>query len=399
MKKFITLVLALSAASVPSALSAQETATFQRMAKMIDPEQTSDSYTFTYDDMNRLVEVMYVGDSGLRYEYKYNDKGQCVEELWNQNYNWAGKYYQVSRTDYTFDEAGRLATVAIYNIDDILNPMPKMVLMGIYYYTYNEAGQLTDKDFYIGETKDAPYTLDHFEYNDRGLLATETISSMSFSGSVSSITRKNYTYDAEGRIQQIFQEESESDSKVQTLVPRSYTVYEYDERGNLFERYQTRAVNDPSNKYKRSLYMVNEDVPASQVIYPVIKDADPYYEHEHYGMLVDQLIGMDEYSTDNDGDLYLMHSWEYDYDEVQVASIDAVGVGVPGSVIALRGADVVGNELRLHGVESVDNLVISDMNGRIVKTEVAVGSSVDVSDLATGAYLVVTNRGAAKFVR
>ena len=303
----------------------------------------------------------------------------------------------MSCTDYTFDEAGRLATVAIYNIDDILNPMAKMVLMGIYYLTYNDAGQLTDKDFYIGDTKDVPYTLRHYDYNARGLLATETVSMISFSGSVGSITRKIYRYDAEGRIKQVFQEESESDTKVETLVPRTYTVYEYDDNGNLLERYRTGAANDPSRKLERSLYMVNEDVPASNVIYPVIKDADPYYEYEHYALLANQLIGMDEYSTDNDGNPFLLHSWEYDYDNVELASIGTVGAAM--SAISLKGAGVVGDELRLYGVDSVDKLMISDMNGRIVKTLIGVGNSVDVSDLASGAYLVVTNKGAAKFVR
>lgn len=67
--------------------------------------------------------------------------------------------------------------------------------------------------------------------------------------------------------------------------------------------------------------------------------------------------------------------------------------------MTLRGAAVNGDELHLYGVESVANLIITDINGRIVKTVIGAGNAVNVSDLAKGVYVVATNAGAAKFVR
>lgn len=398
MKKIITAFFAFSVVLAPAALSAQETVTYQRLSKMYDPDLSFDQYEYTYSSETaegRLVSVLYTGDSGLRYDYTYNDKGQCVEETWNQNYEWRGTYYLTSRTEYVYDEEGRLATRAIYNNPDILNPMARPQLMGIYYYTYNGDGQLTDMDFYIGETKDVPYTLYHYEYNDRGQLADEYYTGYDFSNNVSGKEHKTYTYDAEGRIAEIFNQASASVEDVDNLVARSYTIYDYAEDGNIIERYQTGP--DKVTKTARTLYMVNEDVPATNVIYPVIENADPVYEEEHYNMLVSELIGMDEYKRDNDGNLYLRNSWQYDYDEI---------TGTPGAIsgvtvgsMTLRGAAVNGDELHLYGVESVANLIITDVNGRIVKTVIGAGNTVNVSDLAKGVYVVATNAGAAKFVR
>ena len=396
MKKSIIALLALSPMLAPAALFAEETVLFQRMAEMTDPSVTTDTYTYTYDEQGRLSSVLYVGDSRIRYDYEYNDKGQCVKETWNLDYEFRGKYYVTSVSEYEYDDAGRLAISKEYRNTNIINPMSRPELNGIWYNTYDDKGLLTDRGFYVGESKDVPYQLYTYQYNDKGLLEQDDMTSYNYSNEIAGHYRTVYTYDDKGRISEKAYQEATADD-LATFKPCKYTFYLYDAEGNIQERFSTGASKNIENKEERLIYTVDESVPADRVIYPVVKSIGGVYEEEHYGMLVNQLVGMDEWRVDNAGVLQLMHAWEYDYDEVS----GPVGINTvsAAAVMALRGAEVCGDELCLIGVEKVANLVITDLNGRIVKNIFGAGNRVNISDLAAGVYLVATEAGAAKFVR
>ena len=399
MKLFITSALAIAAAA-PVVASAQDNAmvTLERLERVVDSEY-GEYYDFVYeDDSDRVKEINEFFTMRTRIGYGYDDKGLCTREALYQEID--GKYYEVCYYDYIYDDNGRISKVALYNNLKPTLPDSKAELSITEYRVYNDKGQLESTETYWDEAKLVPYAKQQFVYNEDGSMAEETETQYDMATSfVVYINHKIYTYNEQGKVQTVCVETPESDTSL-NLAVSGWINYVYSADGNLQERYRTSGrTNNPEYKVERAVFMVDESVPASSVIYP--KTPQPYRESDDYALLVNQLVALDDYKADDDTGLagaIPFFSWEYYYDVIQrPAGVEEIVTNTFGSRLA--GATVDGGVLRLHGVTGVNDLRIVDLNGRVVKTAASAGNKINVADLASGVYVLSTSAGNAKFVR
>ena len=390
MKKITTTLAAFSAVVASLCPASADGATFQRLERM-DYDEYGEYYEFAYDENNRLVTLNEFNIDRLRTEYTYNEKGECVRELtWQEMPLSSGKYYEVTMVDYTYDEEGRLATRTNYNRPNATNPASQMLLEATAYYTYNDKSDLASIEFFWGAEKVDRIFTDTYEYdNETGRLASKRTNSFLAGREIpSSLTV--YSYDAEGRLILERNEEADEENNYDMVV-RSWVNYVYAEDGNLIECYRTGATNSPDNKQDATMFMVDEDVPASDVIYPVVPE--PMYGSQDWDKLVNQIVEMDKY-TWNEGERVTLALWEFSYEETS-----AIGSVQSNFGKSLSGVTVSGDCLLLHGVAGVESLRVYDIEGRLVKSLSNCGNKVDISGLANGVYVVATPAGISKFIR
>lgn len=400
MKKIFTTAFALMAALTPLVTGAQEAASYQRLDRVYEPEY-GEYYRFVYDDNTGLLQqVDEYFDMRVRTGYTYNDKNQCTRQtLYQEIPVSSNNLYATSYYEFAYDEQGRMATSSLYGNFKPTDPASEFELQVIEYFTYDSQGRLSDSETYWGSDKSTPYSKTERVYNTAGLLSTITENQYDFgSGALASIMRTTYTYDEAGKPLTTCTEKTPENSTDITPVVSAWTNYVYSADGNLEERYTTGRVNSPDAKVTRMVFAVDENVPASEVIYPELPQ--PYRESELYPLFVNQIITADEYYPDDDSGLAgpaPFYAWEYEYSTVG----NHVGIAAADAVAGKRlsGATVDGDVLRLHGILQAGSVRIVDLNGREVLSAPAVANRVDVSGLAKGVYVVTTAAGSAKFVR
>lgn len=395
MKKIFTSVFALSAILAPTAVSAQSESQVSYRLEQAVSEEYGEYFKFAYDgDGGRVAQIDEYFSMRTRVGFEYNDKGLCTRQTLFQEIS--GAFVPTCYYEFAYDDQDRLLTSALYNDLAAGKPNSKFELSVTEYHTYGDNGQVSEIETFWDAERMVPYSVKTFTYNEAGKLA-ETNEDMFAYGTtnVLFITHEIYTYNEQGNPLTVCTETSETGSRAD-LAPTHWMNYVYSADGNLEERYTTGRVNNPDAKLNRLVYMVDESVPASQVIYPVTPTE--YRESNVYDLFKNQIVAVDEYQTDDDtgvAGVEPFFAWEYVYEE------NSLGVESVESQFGktLAGATVDGDVLRLHGVLAVDGARIVDLNGRVVKSFGATGNKIDVADLASGVYVVTTTAGNAKFVR
>ena len=151
-------------------------------------------WEYTYDEQGHLVEEQestsaYGHDYSITTTFAYNADGRLAEQ---ESYDGMYAYY------YTYDDAGRLATVSMGGVDD---PTSRTT------YSYDDAGRLTSR-------------LDTYK-SDRGMFIT-------------------FTYDDAGNLVQAEETDQTLGEVYQT------TNYERDAAGNLTRVSATNSYDDPA---------------------------------------------------------------------------------------------------------------------------------------------------------
>ena len=396
MKKVIKSIFCLSVALAPVSALAQDapTATFHRLAQMVDQDDMY--YRFEYDDADRVVKIDELTIDRAYNEYTYDANGLCIQECtWQEIPVSSGKYYNVGMVEYTYDEQGRMATRANSMRRNASNPASEMELQAVAYYSYDDEGRLATLEYFWGADKLSRIQTNGYVYDEDGNLVKELFTNYSSANEALFTDETHHTYDADGRILKTCNQEADI-KQGYALVPRSWITYVYDEDGNLIERYKTGIPDSPDNRTESVSYTVDDTTPANRVIYPSIPE--PYYGSTDWKKLSSQIIVMDEYVYDMDThESALSHSWTFDYDDVErEAGIGNTEINFGKSLICVT---VNGDMLSLHGVAGAENVRIFDLDGRCVGRYASVGNTVDVSGLAKGVYVISTSAGIAKFIR
>lgn len=384
MKKILLPLVAMTAVLAPAMVHADETRTCQRLYRQVDPE-FDESYTYTYDDLHRVVRIDQITDTDkLYFTYEYDTEGRCTKMTFHQFFDYLNKFYPTSYLEYKYNEAGQLIERSNFSNFDPGNPMSTFEPQATQYYAYNADGTLATMDQYLGTDLNNHALTQSYTYNDKGQLAELAQHTYANNSDMLSI----YTYNEDGNLVETCEKVGENGR----LDVQSYTNYVY-ENGNLVERYTTSASHNPANAQSRSLYIYDEAVPVADCIFPV-GSPDKMFDNDAMTMSAHQVITAEDYIRAED-EMLNEHTWEYVYDPVEITGI--ASVTLPAE--ALAAATVNGDILTLHGVKAAGRVTVYDLEGRCVATAATTGRSINVGALDKGVYIVSTAAGAVKFVR
>lgn len=394
MKKVLVLSIGLIAAMLPAAAQAQDDAkVYHRLIRQFEPE-FEQSIDFEYNDRNLVTEINHLSsEDQVRLVYTYDEAGRCLTEVMSENINWGGKYYDTNKLIYTYDEQGRMKTRTFYYRQDATNPVSEFVLTAVTDYFYNDKGLLEEEKVYWDEARNTNCSFTAYTYNDKDQLVTTDVTLFGIGNRVLSSDCLKRTYNDLGQLTEIEKWESDAE-KNNILVVRGYDLYTYDELGNMTSMTSVGASKSMDKKESEYICLYDETVPASDCIYP-LSTPETVYFRENLETAKSQAVNIEDWARTHSDDFIMAFDWEYQYENIE-SGIETVGTAPAPALMAAR---VNGNELRLYGVGSVDNLRIYDLNGRCVMSAPRAGSSVNVSGLAAGTYLLSTSAGVAKFVR
>lgn len=369
MKKILAIVASMMALGV----SAQNADYQWKMTNF----HTDDNYqicSFSYDAASRLVAV----SDSLRGEYNvidsmtYDADGHLVRLSGWQRIN--GERQNVYYIDYTYDEAGRIASRTNYNNFD-----GDWALGGIYSYSYNPQGQLVLTTLNMGGMI---YQKVEYSY-DGDDCVQEVWYSYSFDERVLLPSEKYTTTYTEGRKTLVY--DSVSDDGRQWSYYGKYT-YIYDDRGNCTEY---RHYDNLNNEVERSLYTYDAAKPMASTLTPRNPEMDRPRTYDN----VDACVREAWYSLDVDHVLQYVCDYIYDY-----ADIHAAVRGPVAAAVALY-PNPASSRVTLSGLpEGRTHVAIYDLSGRLVSTHAAQGSSttMDVSTLPSGNYIVRLSQGTSE---
>jgi len=330
---------------------------------------TDDGYefcTYAYDGRGRLVAVhdSVPGDFSLIDSMFYDEQNHMTRLSgwqWLDN-SWRNVYY----IDYTYDEAGNIASRTNYN-----NFGGSWELGGVYDYTYNADNQIVLTILTMGGTQ---FQKVEYTYAE-GRLMQELWYSYSFeTSSLTPSEKVNYVY-AGGRL--TFKHDSISDDG-RTFTYLSRYEYFYDDYGNC-EEYahydQTGLIAE------RSLYTYNYNMPLSEVqipwnpeiLRPLTFDNVHAYESEAW------------YSVDVEHVLHYVCDYNYTY-EPAVNGVEALD-----EVRMSASPNPAKNFVNIDGLGAgAAKVRVFDAMGRMVMDGVLPqgNNRIDVSDLSHGCYVV-----------
>lgn len=392
MKKLFTAAMAAALMAAPAAMSAR---TLQALTKIVDPE-FDESISYTYDDAGHLTRVDELLDGKYFYEYAYNEKGECIRQTGNQFFDSYNKYYAVFYVDYVYNEKGLLIERLNYSNMTPWNPMSDWTHQGVQYFSYNDKDQLILFETYIGRDKTNLLEKKEYVYNDKGQLTeiNETYPQLTGNDLYGNV---KYTYDDLGQLVEVCTSSNDEDHP--QLLVRNYTIYTYDEEGNMIERIQTGSSRNTEYPMVRYTFTYDVSVPATDCLYPS-ETPEEDFDREMYLRSKCQVIGQDYWlqGADDPTQYAHLHSWEYYYDPKDINGGSGISgvVAEPGSLMFVT---VDGDRLNLHG-QLNENAPVSvyDLNGRFMLSQIG-GNSVNIANLAKGVYVVRTSAGSTKFVR
>ena len=227
----------------------------------------------------------------------YNEAGQITSLATYQPLN--GEWLKVAWIDYTYNEMGLRATRTNYtDFHDGWGPQ----IGGVYYYTYNEEGQLTlrELDFF-----GFMYEKTTYSYNAAGQMETEVVQTDPFTGVYENSSLIEYYYDENGNPTETLTYAWDGTS----WVLQSNLVQEYDEAGNCT---MTQLINANGVVQEKKIYKYNGAISNDVIFhYPNIEDDDPVLPQMN-----NMLESYEYYQVDNQNNLIFVQEYIFTYEDV-----------------------------------------------------------------------------------
>ena len=327
---------------------------------------TNDMYQFCnygYNGQNQLVAVKdsVSGDYSLIDSLFYNEQGQMTRMSGWQLLN--GRWENVYYIDYTYDQAGNIASRTNYNNFD-----GDWQLGGVYQYTYNSDNQIVLSVLTMSgiQFQKVVYT-----YTD-GRLSLEMWYGYNGSG-LSPDEKLCYTYNADGKLTQIDDSMSDGSSGWQYFGRHNYL---YDNAGNCTEHHYYDITDMEA---ERSIFQFDYDMMLDETLMPRTPEMtrpETYTNVNAYS--VEQW-----YSVDVDHRLQYVCDYFYNYADINLGIRQADAPSLTLSPNPAVGVVKVG------GLSDYPAQVqIIDVTGRVAMTaKLGSGSDmIDVQSLPAGCY-------------
>ena len=340
---------------------------------------TNDMYQFcdySYNGQNQLIAVKdsVGGDYSLIDSLFYNGRGQMIRMSGWQLLN--GRWENVYYIDYTYDQAGNIASRTNYN------NFGSWELGGVYQYTYNSDNQIVLSVLTMGGIQ---FQKVEYTYLD-GHLTEELWYSYNGSG-LSPDEKLTYTYNADNKLMQINDSVSDDDSGWEYFGRHNY---QYDNAGNCTEHHY---YDNTGMEAERSIYQFDYDMMLDETLMPYTPEMtrpETYTNVNAYS--VEQW-----YSVDVDHHLQYVCDFFYYYSDIDLGIRQA---DVPSLTLSPNPtADVVS----IGGLSDLPAQVqLVDVAGRVVKTATLSERSnqLNVSTLPTGCYTVrILQQGTVRTAR
>lgn len=255
------------------------------VAKEIEIKGAKYSYTEFDDKGNVLLEIRYNKSGGVeeKYENKYNDLGQLVEEIIYLSddeiaqhktfeYNEQGsiaiahKHYQDGSKDtvtYHYENGQLIEKITTDSDEEVeakeefIYKESKLASRKVYEYDelvwdesldYDESGNLVEQTKWTKDDQDSKY-YNHF--NEKGNLVKTITSNIKDE----LLAKSEYFYDDEGLLEKIVEE---------SIYGKNITTLAYDEHKNSIKQVETNQQGEINNEAERK-YNENNDVLESEV--------------------------------------------------------------------------------------------------------------------------------------
>ncbi len=337
---------------------------------------TGDYYqvcTFTYNADNRLLTMSDAidGEYDVIDSMTYDAAGNLVRLSGWQLLN--GVRQNVYYIDYTYNDAGLITSRSNYNNFDGV-----WELGGIYSYTYNSQNQLVLTTLNFGGIF---YQKTEYQYDGNNCVQ-ELWYSYDFDSGTLIPSEKYVTSYADGR--KVLVQDSVSEDGFYWMYYGKYTFL-YDNNGNCLEDHH---YDEDNNEVERSVYTYDNTMPLDNVLMPWNPEMNRPRTYDNVNACVREAW----YSVDVDHVLQYVCDYIYDYEDVQTA----VRNPMAGKVTLYP--NPASGSVMLDGLsEKEAEIQIFDISGRLLSTRNVTGPSsvMDVSDLASGCYIVRLLQGAS----
>lgn len=197
-----------------------------------------------------------------------------------------GQWLKVCWVEYTYNEMGLKDTRKNYNdFHDGWGPQ----LGGIYYYYYNEQGQMTNWEL---DFAGIIFDKGELTYNEKGLLEKEVILNNPFTGIYEETARLEYFYDENDWLVELHNYAYDMNTASVTL--QSINVNEYDEVGNCTVAMSTTPSGVPQEK---KVFSYDDKVLAEDIyFYPNPESDFPVFPQMHNMLLSYEYYALDQNS-------------------------------------------------------------------------------------------------------
>lgn len=382
------LIAASLIALAPCGMSAE-----QYRVKAVKSDYNYKANTYEYNSMGKVAsdhKAEYGEDLGT-HMYEYDIHGNLIaDEYYQQFYDSNRQPYEkfVNQITYTYDDQNRMETRTAWNNWTDGEDPNDFEFGSQAWYEYDEEGKLVEVKWYWEPNKKDYFMRDTYEYDVLGRLYKKCsyIWKWNFDNLSS---EQEYVYNEDGTLQM----ESRLSYNIMNGEYSGWLglLYFYDEEKNLTEFQQMTQSGALNNKW---VFKYN-DGPASEVTFPYSPETEGIYDL--YMKMTKRPKSYDIYLPEEDsGNLIYHDTLAFGYYKVETG-----GDGVSTNPAAMRGlsvSSVNSDRLVLDGVEAGMQVTIFNNEGACVNADTYNGP-IQISELPSGVYVVLSSTGAAKFVK
>lgn len=387
MKQFFTLALALLAGAT-AAVSAEPA---YRLKSVTDYGYAM-NYVYEWNELNQLEKMSTeFNNTPMYYLYYYDEAGNNVKTDMYSDMIGLGEYKHRQTYNYEYNDKNQLVLRTALSYvsfqDEPLKTLPMK-------WFYNDLGNVVQCVTYRDqECTDVGQQVDFVYDPETNLLVQESDLTYDLEAKELLPTYKyTYSYDENGRLVDIARGSYNASGTFSGI--ERHTGYVYDEDGDLIESFTSTA--NINSKQSQLVYTYDKDIAADQIIYPLLVEDDLVLKTGRLSMIEHMVLGINEYSRADNGDMVLLYEWTYEYDDITGG--DAIET-ITDNASANLAVSINGGMMTFGGVD-VKSAKVYTVDGRLVLSAPAlIGGALPVSGLADGVYVVSTPAGSAKFVK
>ena len=335
--------------------------------KEIKTDSNDDRTYFNYNEKNQLDSIYceWVEDGvNCHVSYrllKYSEEGKLLKDLRFSKFTTV--FVPTDSVDYFYDEEGRLYEQEFYTRVQDENGDMVFKLNIKKSYRYDKQGRLDRiwvKDIkHISEDEKI-----FFKYDEHNRIASKK----------SQFAMTEYEYNKDGMISSVLDYiKVESGEYYKSML----TTYEYDENKNLVKR----TIKDLLRNTIKEKYEITYDTSllAEYIQYPVT----PIDDNDLYTLSYNGIKSAKKWSYH-----LLDFGLGYDY-EAEYIYENCIGAGIENvnNMVNASYFDVTENKIFIHGTDSAVKVLIYNMDGTVVLSELCHGQ-LDISSLPSGTYII-----------